>query len=225
MAGKFRSGTAVRCGRRFAACAPRRKRIPRGRCEIQRGGVKSAFGDRQHARVLHHRRPTSLSLSLSPSKRNLAGTMEYRIFNTPPGNAKRGARQWLFLENRFPLLHLGSGVSYVDDEANRYSRVARARARASRSGHVAARSRVSRINPMETAWFLLRGARRNVRGKKKKKESNLNPPMASHPKTTDRDTVRNVRRVVRDVSRSLEWKSSLSGKSRVIQIDTETSTA
>lgn len=32
-----------------------------------------------------------------PSKRNLADTMEYRIFNTPPGNAKRGARQWLFL--------------------------------------------------------------------------------------------------------------------------------
>lgn len=32
-----------------------------------------------------------------PSKRNLAGTIEYRIFNTPPGNAKRGARQWLFL--------------------------------------------------------------------------------------------------------------------------------
>lgn len=32
-----------------------------------------------------------------PSKRNLADTMEYRIFNTLPGNAKRGARQWLFL--------------------------------------------------------------------------------------------------------------------------------
>lgn len=54
-------------------------------------GVKLTFGDR-HARA---RAPV---VPPPPSKRNLAGTIEYRIFNTPPGNAKQGARQWLFLE-------------------------------------------------------------------------------------------------------------------------------
>lgn len=59
--------------------------------KIQQAGVKCK---RRETRV---RRSARARAPPPPSKRNLADTMEYRIFNTPPGNAKRGARQWLFL--------------------------------------------------------------------------------------------------------------------------------
>ena len=58
---------------------------------FQQAGVKCK------RRETHVRRSARARALPPPSKRNLADTMEYRIFNTPPGNAKRGARQWLFL--------------------------------------------------------------------------------------------------------------------------------
>jgi len=58
---------------------------------FQQAGVKCK------RRETHVRRSARARAPPPPSKRNLADTMEYRIFNTPPGNAKRGARQWLFL--------------------------------------------------------------------------------------------------------------------------------
>lgn len=89
MVGKFLLEVALLLARDFCLFRESEK-------GFSRRGVKCKRCE-THVRRSTRARSRARARAPPPSKRNLAGTIEYRIFNTPPGNAKRGARQWLFL--------------------------------------------------------------------------------------------------------------------------------